>query len=173
MEEESNKSEHDIDMQDIIAVGGGGFGIGEDSDEGVCEQPNSGQGMVAIGGLGALSLRLKSRGEDGPTIAGGWLKLEKDWVDEDLEGDTTNVTYVGDDDEVGGTATRSPTGNTNVALAPSTTMSASMQRLGEVEEVAEGDEVEDVADAEDESDEDEDDVPGDEWVDKRSDSERS
>ncbi|GBG92157.1 hypothetical protein CBR_g54508 [Chara braunii] len=113
-----------------------------------------------------------ARGKDGPTIAGGWLGLEKDWVDEYLEGDMANVTDAVDDGEAGGTAAGSAAGSTNIARAPSTTRSASVHRLGEMEEVAEGDEVEDDAGEEDESDEDKDDVPGEEWVDERSDSDR-
>ncbi|GBG88960.1 hypothetical protein CBR_g48570 [Chara braunii] len=111
------------------------------------------------------SLRLKSKGEDGPTVAGGWLGLAADWEDEDLGGDMANVTEAADDIEAAGEGTASAVGNTNIRhdpAAPSTSRSA--HRLVQVEEGGD----------EDEADEDdEDDVPDEEWVDERSDSDRS
>ncbi|GBG89222.1 hypothetical protein CBR_g48930 [Chara braunii] len=115
------------------------------------------------------SLRLKNKGDDGPTIVGGWLGLEKDWADEDLEGDMANVTNVVDDSEVGVEGTSSVAGSTNIVRDPPT-RSASVQRLEDVEEAIETDK------AEDDVDDDlsgKDDIPGEEWVDERSDSDRS
>ncbi|GBG84018.1 hypothetical protein CBR_g37893 [Chara braunii] len=103
------------------------------------------------------SLRLKSRGEDGPTIAGGWLGLSADWEDEDLEGDMANVTEAVDDHEpaIGGAG--SAVGSTTVRhdrAGPST--SRSVQRLGHAEEVdEEEDEGEDVEDEDEEEEEEE------------------
>ncbi|GBG86636.1 hypothetical protein CBR_g41699 [Chara braunii] len=102
--------------------------------------------------------------KDGATVAGGWLGLTADWEDEDLEGDMANVTEAVDDIEAAGEGTASAVGSTNIRpdpTAPST--SRSTQRLVQVEE-----------EDEDETDEDDDDdVPDEEWVDERSDSDRS
>ncbi|GBG73438.1 hypothetical protein CBR_g16154 [Chara braunii] len=109
------------------------------------------------------------RGDDGPTIVRGWLGLEKDWADEDLEGDMANVTDAVNDSEVGVQGTGSVAGSTNIAHDPPT-RSASVQRLEGVEETIEMDKAEDDMD-DDLSDED--DILGEKWVDERSDSDRS
>ncbi|GBG85719.1 hypothetical protein CBR_g40447 [Chara braunii] len=115
------------------------------------------------------SLRLKSKGDEGPMIAGGWLGLLADWEDEDLGGDLANVVEAVDDYEhaVGGanSAVGSTTARHDVAW-PSA--SRSMQRSAHAEEVEEEEEEE-----EEEEDEEEDDIPGEEWVDERSDSNKS
>ncbi|GBG93446.1 hypothetical protein CBR_g70424 [Chara braunii] len=121
------------------------------------------------------SLRLKSKGDEGPTIAGGWLGLSVDWEDEDLGGDLANVVEAVDDYEpaVGGAS--SAVGSTTVrhdVAGPST--SRSMQRSAHAEEVEEEEEEEqEEEEEEEEEDEEEDDIPGEEWVDERSDSDKS
>ncbi|GBG63708.1 hypothetical protein CBR_g39250 [Chara braunii] len=105
------------------------------------------------------------RGEDGPTIAGGWLGLSADLEDEDLEGDMANVTEAIDDHEpaIGGAG--SAVGSTTVRhdrAGPST--SRSVQRLGHAEEVdeEEDDEDEDAEDEDEEKEEEEEEehIPG-------------
>ncbi|GBG71284.1 hypothetical protein CBR_g8706 [Chara braunii] len=60
------------------------------------------------------SLRLKSRGDDSPTVAGGWLRLAADWADEDLEGDQAGVTDVVDDGAVDPDDGRSGASSTSI-----------------------------------------------------------
>ncbi|GBG63371.1 hypothetical protein CBR_g37729 [Chara braunii] len=111
------------------------------------------------------SLRFKSRGEDEPTIAAGWLGFTTDWEDEDLGGDMANVTEVVDDIEVAGEGTASAVGSTNIRHDPTTSsISRWAHRLVQVEEAEDADEA-------DENNED--DVPDEKWVDERSDSYRS
>ncbi|GBG65795.1 hypothetical protein CBR_g53765 [Chara braunii] len=120
------------------------------------------------------SLRLKSRGDEGPTIAGGWLGLAIEWADEDLGGDLANVIEAVDDYELAVGDASSAVGSTTVRhdpVGPST--SRSMQRLRHAEEVEEEEDNEE-ADVEDDDEEEvEDDIPGEEWVVERSDSDRS
>ncbi|GBG88714.1 hypothetical protein CBR_g48243 [Chara braunii] len=120
------------------------------------------------------SLRLKSRVDEGLMIAGGWLRLSADWEDEDLGGDLANAIEAVDDYEpaVGGAS--SAVGSTIVRHDPAgPSTSRSMQRLGHAKEV-EDEEDNEEADAEDEDEEEvEDDIPDEEWVDQRSDSDRS
>ncbi|GBG76542.1 hypothetical protein CBR_g22290 [Chara braunii] len=101
------------------------------------------------------SLRLKSRGDEGPTIAGGWLGLSADREDEDLGGDLANVFEAVDDYEpaVGGasSAVVSTTVRHDVA-GPSA--SRSMQRSAHAEEV-------------EEEEEEEEDIPDEEWTQPR------
>ncbi|GBG59665.1 hypothetical protein CBR_g49929 [Chara braunii] len=118
------------------------------------------------------SLRLKNQGGDGPAVAGGWLGLVVDWADEDLEGDHAGMTDAVDDGEVAHDGTRSAAGSTSVRrdpFMPGTSTSA--ERLGEVGEGVGTEEVD--VDEEEEDFDDEDDIPGEEWEDERSDSDRS
>ncbi|GBG59084.1 hypothetical protein CBR_g24427 [Chara braunii] len=118
------------------------------------------------------SLRLKSRGDDGPTVVGGWLGLASDWADDDLEGDQAGLTDAVDNGEVGHEAAPSGAGSTTVPHDPAAAgTSVGMPRRGEVEEGMEGGEMEEEEDEDDVNNEDE--IPHDEWVDDRSDSDRS
>ncbi|GBG92219.1 hypothetical protein CBR_g54665 [Chara braunii] len=119
-----------------------------------------------------LSLKLKSRGGDDPTVAGGWFGLAADWDDEDLEGGQAGVTDAVHEGEVAYDGTRSATGSTSVhrdPFMPGT--SASAKRLGEVGKGVGTEEVD--VDEEEEDFDDEDGIPGEKWEDERSDSDRS
>ncbi|GBG87621.1 hypothetical protein CBR_g45773 [Chara braunii] len=118
------------------------------------------------------SLRLKSRGDDDPTVVGGWLGLEADWADDDLVGDQAGLTDAVDDGELGHEAAPSGAGSTTIRNDPAAAgISAGVPRRGEVEEGMEWGDMEEEEDDDDVDSEDE--IPHDEWVDDRSDSDRS
>ncbi|GBG60419.1 hypothetical protein CBR_g5595 [Chara braunii] len=60
------------------------------------------------------NLRLKSRGEDGPTVKGGWFGLQRDWEDEDLDGEAAGEVDVDDGVVVGLEAAGSERGSTTI-----------------------------------------------------------
>ncbi|GBG62795.1 hypothetical protein CBR_g32384 [Chara braunii] len=115
------------------------------------------------------SLRVKSRGDDGPTVVGGWLGLAADWADDDLEGDQAGLTDAVDDGELGHEAAPSGAGSTTIRHDPvAAGTSTGVPRRGEVEEGMEWGDMEEEEDDDDVDNEDE--IPHDEWVDDRSDS---
>ncbi|GBG62466.1 hypothetical protein CBR_g30787 [Chara braunii] len=117
------------------------------------------------------SLRLKSRGDDGPTVVGEWLGLAAHWADDDLEGDQAGLTDAVNDGELGHEAAPLGAGSTTIRNDPvAVGTSAGMPRRGEVEGMEWGD----MQEEEDDDDVDSEyEIPHDEWVDDRSDSDRS
>ncbi|GBG72536.1 hypothetical protein CBR_g12107 [Chara braunii] len=120
----------------------------------------------------ALEPLTEEQGEDAPTVRGGWLDLERDWVDENLEGEAIGMLDATDHDAVTHQVSRSERGSTNIVAARRASEKRT-QRQDVIDEVdEEGDEEEE--EEEDEEEEDGgDEFPREEWNDDRSDSDRS